>query len=128
MEYSSLLGFKTYNHPFCLKGAELLVSLKFPLVEKTITQRKTRRNPLYPSSYKLSCLFFLLHNLMSKDLFGEAWKSRNNEQEDKRKSNRKENGRESLMSSFKLLKFFWLPRETTLEKGLGYAPPLFIFP
>jgi len=40
---------------------------------------------------------------MSKDLFGEASKCRNNKQEEEKiKLKRKENGRESLMSSFTL--------------------------
>ena len=48
-------------------------------------------------------LSFLLHNLISKELFEEASKGRNNKQEEKRKkSNGKENWRESLMLSFTL--------------------------
>ena len=34
------------------KGSSSGFSLKFPLVKKTITQRKTGSNSLYPSSYK----------------------------------------------------------------------------
>ena len=72
--------------PHLNKGCSYGVSLKLSFI-KTITWRTTGSNPLYPSSYSFPYLSYLLHNLMSKELFGEASKcrSKKKKQEARRK-------------------------------------------
>ena len=126
MEYSSLWGFKAYNQPFCLRGA-VMGFLKIPLSLKDFNTKENNAQSLKPFLLQtFLSLSFLLHNLMSKDLFGEASKSRNNKQEDKRKSNRKENGRESLMSSFKL-SIFLIAKGDNIREGARRCPPPSIY-
>ena len=64
--------------------------LKTPLSWKDYNTKENREQSLIPFLLQTSLsLSYLLHNLMSKELFGEASKRRNIKQEEKRKSNRK---------------------------------------
>ena len=59
--------------------------LKIPLSQKDYTMKENREQSfLLQTSLSLS---YLLHNWMSKELFGETSKRRNNKQEEKRKLN-----------------------------------------
>ena len=107
------------NSPFCIRGA-VMSFCKTPL-RKTITQRKTGSNSLYPSSYKTPYLSPTLSTTRCQKNYLKMPQSM--ETINKKK---KENGKKSLMSSFTLSIFQWV-METTLGKGLGDVPLLYLF-
>ena len=59
---------------------------------------------------------------MSQELFGETSKRRNKKQEDKRKIEQ-ENGRKLFDDKLYTINLFCYQMKTTLEMGLGDAPP-----
>ena len=77
--------------PFCIRGAAISF-LKKPLVIKTITQRKTGSNSLYPSSYKPSYLSPTFYRTWCQKNWlerSQSVKTRNKKQEEKWTLNRK---------------------------------------
>ena len=89
---STWWGFKAFNSPFCISGV-VMGFRKTPLSRKDFSTKESRKlllKSLKPFLLRTSLILsYLLHNSMSQDLFGEASKSRNKKQEEKRKSNRK---------------------------------------
>ena len=127
VEDSSWWGFKAYNSPFCIRGA-VMGFLKISLSRKDFKTKENREQSLIPFLLKtFLSLSYLLHYLMSKVLFGEASKHRNNKKRKKKiKQKRKWEGNFDV--KLYTVNFFWVRIKTTLGKGLGDAPPpLFIF-
>ena len=115
-----------YNCPFCIRNV-VMSFLKIPLIRKNYNIKENREQSLIPFLLQaFLSLSQLLHNSMSKELFREASKHRNNKQEEKRKLNRKENGRESLMSSF-ALSIFQMANGDNIREGARSILPLYLF-
>jgi len=76
-----------YNCPFFIRDV-VMGFLKIPLSRKNYNANENREQSLIPFLLQAFLfLFYLLHNSMSKELFGEASQRKNNKQEEKRKSN-----------------------------------------